>query len=57
MVGGLGRRESRDGRDPGAECRGLEGAVDLVCRFGGDDDLGEAAHVVLFFRRGSRGTV
>ena len=57
MVGGLGRRESRDSRDPGIECRGLEGAVDLVHWFGGDDDPGQTSHAALSLGRGLRGTV
>jgi len=55
--GGLGRRESRDGRGPDVECRGSEGAVVLVRWFGGDDDPGQASHAALSMGRGSRGTV
>jgi len=55
--GGLGTRESRDSRGPDVECRGSEGAVDLVCWFGGDDDPGQTSHAALSSGRGLRGTV
>ena len=57
MVGGLGRRESQDSRDPGVECRGLGGAVDLVHWFGGDDDPGQFSHAALSSGQELRGTM